>query len=84
LESHFTAAWGFVNPAEAFAIKRHIIATPPRAVLPDVADYVGAVVSLFAPTASLLLRSIFVQVLTFLMSIMEVSGSYLDRDHGLS
>jgi len=84
LESHFTAAWGFVNIAKAFAINQFVIAPQPRAVLPDVADYVGAFVSLFEPTASLLLTSIFVQVVTLLMSIMEVSGSYLDRYHGLS
>jgi len=83
LESHFTAVWGFVNTVEPFAIKQSIIAPQPRAVLPDVADYFCAFVSLFGHTASLLLTSIFVQVVKLIMSIMAVSVSYLDRDHGI-
>ena len=72
-----------MNTAEVFTVKQSVIVPKPRAVLPDVADYVGAFVSLFAAIGSLPLTSIFVEVVTLLMSIMQVSGSYLDRNHVL-
>jgi hypothetical protein len=73
-----------VNTVEAFTIKQFIIAPQPRAVLRDLADYVGTFVSLFAPTVPLPLTSNLAQVVTFLICIIDVPGSNLDGERGLS